>query len=94
MGRVIDTISITDDLRQRVPGLDVPFKGNGLQVILDFKENTDMSGTTGKRATILRPDGSATTWIIAGSVVRHGVPAIFFEGMLAADVPRLSEITW
>jgi len=94
MGRVIDTISITDDLRQWVPGLDVPFKENGLQVILDFKENIDVSDTAGKRATILRPEGSATTWIIAGSVVHHGVPAIFFEGLLAAEVPRISEITW
>jgi len=94
MARVIDTISITEDLRQRVPDLDIPFKENGLQVILDFQEQTDVSGTAGRRATIRRPDGSATTWIIAGSVVRHGVPAIFFEGVLETEVPRLSEITW
>ena len=94
MATAIDTIRITDYLRQNIPGLDVPFEGSGLQVILDFQEHTDVAGTAGKRATILRPDGSTTTWTIAGSVVLHGVPALFFKGMLAGEVPRLSEITW
>jgi hypothetical protein len=94
VARAIDTIAITDALRQRVPGLAIPFRGNGVQVILDPDDPTDVSETTGKVATILRPDGSTATWTIAGSEVRHRVPAIFFEGMSAGEVPRLSEITW
>jgi hypothetical protein len=95
MAKAIDTISITDNLRQRVPGIEVPFEGDGLQVILDSQEQSDVATTAGKRASILRPDGSTVTWTIAGSVVNsQGVTAIFFGGMQAREVPRLSEITW
>ena len=94
MAKTIDTISITDELRKVVSGIEIPFEGDGLQVILDFQEHLDVANTAGKRATIHRPDGSTVTWIIAGSVVCHGVPAIFYKGMLAREVPRFSKITW
>jgi hypothetical protein len=95
MARAIDTITITEALRERIPQpVEIPFEGDGLLVILDPQEQSDLSGAVGKSATIVRPDGTTTTWLIAGWAVHHGVPGIFFKSMLAADVPRLSQISW
>ena len=75
-------------------GLVVPFDGDGLLVILDASEGTDVSGVAGRRATISRPDGTQVVWPVAGAEVRHGVPALYFAGLAQADVPRLSHLTW
>jgi hypothetical protein len=94
MARIIDTITITDWLRQNVPDAPFPFLGDGLQVILDPAEHTDVCSAAGQQATIVRPDGSRIDWRIAGVEVRHGVPALFFAGLAAQEVPRLSRVEW
>ncbi|MFN0055727.1 MAG: hypothetical protein ACKV0T_26590 [Planctomycetales bacterium] len=92
--RVIDTIQITDTLRQHVQGLQVPFTGDGIHAILDPAESDDTAGAGGKLATIQRPDGSETTWIIAGTQTCHGVPSFYFQNMTSDALPRLSTICW
>lgn len=94
MARVLDTIRISQTFRQHVPCDDVPFGAEGLQVILDPGEQTDVSAATGRMAIIRRPDGSQLERMIAGVVVRHGVPALYFEGLSEDEVPRLSDILW
>jgi hypothetical protein len=94
MQRVIDTISISDRLRHNVPEMSCPFSGDGLMVILDPSEQTDVLSATGRRALIVRPDGTSIEWRIAGVEVRHGVPALFFEGLVKLEVPRLSKVRW
>jgi hypothetical protein len=94
MAQVIDTIRISGAGRQPSTGLVVPFDGDGLLVILEAREGTDVSATAGRTATIVRPDGTQLEWSVAGTEVRHGVPALYFAGLAQADVPRLSQITW
>ena len=94
MAQVIDTIRISGALRRSSTGLVVPFEGDGLLVILDAHEGTDVSATAGRKATIVRPDGTRVEWSVAGAEVRHGVPGLYFAGLAQADVPRLSQVTW
>jgi hypothetical protein len=94
MARVIDTIRIDETLRRNVRELLVPFDGDGLQIILDPQQSTDVTGVAGREATVMRPDRSEARYTIAGAEVRHGVAALYFTGLGAQAIPRLSEITW
>ena len=95
MASVIDTIPISETLRRNVPQVQAPFPGDGLMVILDpyDPEPIDASGAAGRRASISRPDSSGLQWVVAGVEVRHGVVALYFEGLAQSEVPRLSRIT-
>jgi len=60
MATIIDTIRIDERMRRSWPELvpPLPFGGDGLLVILQAREDTDVSDAACKIATIVRPDGS------------------------------------
>lgn len=92
---VIDTIQVTDSLRQNAPGLVVPFRGDGLNVILDPAQSDDVADVTGKQETIQRPNGNISVQVVSGTQKNPaGVLSLFFEGMTPDLVPRLSSIVW
>ena len=94
MTRVIDTIRITNELRRHLGADALPLPGEGLLVILDPSEPTDVSDAAGLRATIERPDGSRIEREITTAEVRHGVAALYFQGLDAEEVPRLAKVSW
>ena len=94
MASVVDTIRIWDAAQRPSTGLVVPFDGDGLLVILDAHEGTDISDATGRRATFSRPDGTQFAWPVAGVEIRQGVPALYFAALAQSEVPRLSQVIW
>jgi hypothetical protein len=92
--RVIDIIPITERLRANAPALDVPFAGDGIQVILEPTLTTTIDTALRDIALITRPDGSTLSHPIAGADVGRGACCLYFEHLDLADIPRLSMISW
>ena len=95
MPRVIDTIRINSLLRSRLPEMYVPFSGEGLQCIIDVSDTSWVNDYQPQRSVrITRPDGSYLIWPMAGVLISHGIPSVYFANMTESQLPRLSLIEW
>lgn len=92
MYRVVDTIDHRKSWIHRYP--EYMNRGEGVLILLDPNQISDISDISGKTVTVHKPDGNKVRFIVGNSEVRHSKVGIFIKNVFSDEIPRESLIEW